>query len=286
MNMLIESVSPELVGAKSTLPACLRAEAAIRGWPDAERETLLAVVPAELLACECFHDKLTRLWRYEFGEPHQVGSELVWGIHMWPPVPVLFDVLACAQQRLPPQKLAAYLALLADPRKHPEYLAEMFPTLRVDHAIPAEHEVGGLGEGSRTVDWVIGPVDGRRVLLDVKRRLADFIAAVGERSADEAAAPRHDVGLLFRSVENKYLQSVPDELLQGAWIVTDIKQSESELQAAFNALDARRVHFAILGDTEQDVWLLTRRPEDRPFLLQLFAVSESKRFVFDRGQAG
>jgi hypothetical protein len=39
MNMLIESVSPELVGAKSTLPACLRAEAAIRGWPDAERET-------------------------------------------------------------------------------------------------------------------------------------------------------------------------------------------------------------------------------------------------------
>ena len=89
MNMLIESVSPELVGAKSTLPA-------IRGWPDAERETLLAVVPAELLACECFHDKLTRLWRYGFGEPHQVGSELVWGIHMWPPVPVLFDVLACA----------------------------------------------------------------------------------------------------------------------------------------------------------------------------------------------
>jgi hypothetical protein len=124
------------------------------------------------------------------------------------------------------------------------------------------------------------------VLLDVKRRLADFIAAVGELSADEAAAPRHDVGLLFRSVENKYLQSDPDELLQGAWIVTDIKQSESELQAAFNALDARRVHFAILGDTEQDVWLLTRRPEDRPFLIQLFAVSESKRFVFDRGQAG
>jgi hypothetical protein len=59
--------------------------------------------------------------------------------------------------------------------------------LRVDHAIPAEHEVGGLGEGSRAVDWVIGPVDGRRVLLDVKRRLADFIAAVGELSVDEAA---------------------------------------------------------------------------------------------------
>jgi hypothetical protein len=45
------------------------------------------------------------------------------------------------------------------------------------------------------------------------------------------------------------------------------------------------VHFAILGTTEQDVWLLTWRPEDRPFLLQHFSVSESKRFVFDRGQA-
>jgi hypothetical protein len=142
MNMLIERVSPELVGAKSTLPDCLR----------------------------------------------------------------------------------------ADPRKHPEYLAEMFPTLRVKPAIPAEHEVGGLGEGNRTVDWVIGPVDGRRVLVDVKRRLADFIAAMGELSADDAPAPRHDVGLLFRSVESKYLQSDPDELLQGAWIVTDIKQSEKGLQ--------------------------------------------------------
>jgi len=35
MNMLIERVGPELVGAKSTLPDCLRAEAARRAWPDA-----------------------------------------------------------------------------------------------------------------------------------------------------------------------------------------------------------------------------------------------------------
>jgi hypothetical protein len=36
-------------------------EAARLGWPDAEREALLSVVPAALLARECFHDRLTGL---------------------------------------------------------------------------------------------------------------------------------------------------------------------------------------------------------------------------------
>jgi hypothetical protein len=284
MSMIIERIRPELVGGKSTLPACLRAESDNRGLSATEREALLATVPPPLLACECFHDKLTDLWRYEFGEPHRVGGELVWGTHMWSPVPVLLDVLACARQRLPPQKLAAYLALLGNPGKHQEYLAEMFPMFRVDVTIPAEHEAGSMGAGNRTIDWLVGPVDGRRVLFDVKRRFVDFIAMMGGLSADETAAPGHDVGLLFRSVEGKFQHSNPDQQLQGAWIVTDIKQDGAELDGAFAALDAGKVHFAILGDAEADVHVITRRPEDREFLLRLFQSTASTRFVFDRAQ--
>jgi hypothetical protein len=282
--MIIERIMPEFVDGKSTLPACLRAESDSRGLSVTEREALLAIVPPPLLACECFHDKLTGVWRYEFGEPHRVGADLVWGTHMWSPAPVLFDVLACARWRLPPEKLAAYLALISNPGKHQEYLAEMFPMFRVDAAIPAEHEAGSMGAGNRTIDWLVGPVDGRRVLFDVKRRFVDFIALMDGLSADEAAAPGHDVGLLFRSVEGKFQHSNPDQLLQGAWIVTDIKQDEAELGGAFAALDAGKVHFAILGDAKADVHVITRRPEDRGFLLRLFQATASTRFVFDRAQ--
>lgn len=93
---------------------------------------------------------------------------------MCPPVKVMFDVLDCARRRLPEQKRTAYLGLVADRAKHQEYLAEMFPMLRVSDAIPAEHEVAGLGAGNRTVDWVLGAAGTRRILFDVKRRFADF----------------------------------------------------------------------------------------------------------------
>ena len=268
---------PEFVAGKSTLLACLREEGLSRGWSEAECDALIAAVPSQLAGCECFLDKLTSMWRYEFGEPHQVGESLVWGIHMWPPVRILFDVLDCALKRLTEEKRAAYFGLLADERKHQEFLAEMFPMLRVDRAIQADHEVAGLGVGNRTVDWAIGPIHNRRVLLDVKRRLADFIL---QMSATGNKPPEHDVGLLFRSVEGKFLPADPRSTLQGVWVMSDIKQDEARFRAAFDALDPVKVHFAVLGDAKHDVYLLTRRPEDRNFLLSLLGMTEGTRFVF------
>jgi hypothetical protein len=161
----------------------------------------------------------------------------------------------------------------------------MFPMLRVLPDIPADHEVGGFGVGNRTVDWVVGTAPERRVLLDVKRRLTDFLDQMEGVAVDGGAAPQHDVGLLFRSVEGKFLPKDPGEQLQGAWIVTDVRQEETELQAAFDALDPARVHFAVFGDERADVCLLTRGTEHRRFLLELFGVHESARFVFRRGVA-
>jgi hypothetical protein len=190
--------------------------------------------------------------------------------------------LACARLRLPPEKLAAYLTLLTDAGKHQEYLAEMFPLLRVDPAIPADHEAAGRGAGNKTIDWEIGPVQGRLVLIDVKRRFADFIAQMGMPMEGSVPAPGHDPALLFRSVEGKYLRSDPDAALQGAFIVTDIRQEHAELRTAFDGLDPAKVHFAVLGDSRPDVHLLVRRAQDRAFLLDLFRATESDRFVFQR----
>lgn len=281
--MWIEKIQPEFVAAKSTLPICLREEGLACGKTDAECDVLLAMLPPELAACDCFLDRLTSFWRYEFGEPHRVGGSLVWGVHMWPPVKVMFDVLDCARRRLPEQKRTAYLGLVADRAKHQEYLAEMLPMLRVSDAIPAEHEVAGLGAGNRTVDWVLGAAGTRRILFDLKRRFADFYSQMTDAVLTSGTPPNHDVQLLFRSVEPKFLAADPDERLQGVWIVTDIKQDETELWAAFDALDPAKVHFAILADAQSDVYILTRRPEDIPHLLSVFGASQSSRFVFNRG---
>lgn len=201
---------------------------------------------------------------------------------MWAPVPLLFDVLACARLRLPPEKLASYLKLLTDAGKHQEYLAEMFPILRLDPAITADHEVSGRGAGNKTIDWAIGPAGGRTVLMDVKRRYADFIAQMGAPMEHELPAPDHDPTLLFRSVEQKFLSADPGKVLQGVWIVTDIKQEQGKLEATFASLDSAKVHFAILGDHRPDIHLLVRREQDRPFLLDLFKATQSDRFVFKR----
>jgi hypothetical protein len=176
-------------------------------------------------------------------------------------------------------------SLNSDPGKHPEYLAEMFPMLRVDPSIPALYEVAGCGVGNRTIDWVAGPAEGRRVLVDVKRRYKDLLAQMDGIAAGNAQEPDHDAALLFRSVEEKFRQADPDSALQGAWIVTDIKQEQAALAKAFAQMDVTKVHFSILGDAQADACLLTRREADRPFLLSFFGLTEATRFQFQRQSA-
>ena len=70
--------------------------------------------------------------------------------------------------------------------------------------------------------------------------------------------------------------------VQGAWIATDIKQDESALEASFRALDPEKVHFAVLGDFEPDAHVLVRRPRDLEYIRNVFALSPSTRFTFNR----
>jgi hypothetical protein len=279
--MLIDHVFPAVVAEKSTLRERLLAEGAGVGLAPEQVAQLIASVPERLISTGAFLDKLTGLWRYEFGVPYDISNSQYWGTHMWVPVAHLFTALRCANDRLPEAKRLDYLARLSGAEKHQAILVEMIPAQKADPTTSMEFEVAGLGVGNRTVDWVIQGHDGRTVLLDVKRRTTDFIAQAEEMASDSSKQePIHDPALLFRSVETKFLPADPLSRLQGAWICTDIKQNEERLSQAFAAMPADRVHFAILGDWENGAYVLTRKAEDVAVLLSLFRVVPSKRFTF------
>ncbi len=269
------------------LPDRLFTEALARGLSDEQALSVLAIIPAPLMTAGAFFDRMTGFWRYEFGLPHQVEGELIWGVHMWVPVDHLFTALACANLRLSNDKLSTYLNRLVDPVKHLSTLAEMVPGSKIDQSTPLEFEVGGLGDGSSTVDWVIRPRENRTVLLDVKRRTVDFFKYM-EAIDPEGSAPEpgHNPVLLFRSVEEKFVAADPNQRLQGVWIVTDIKQDEQRLLRTFCSLDGSKVHFAVLGDWKQDAYVLVRRDEDRQYLLDLFHATVSTRFTFNGNHEG
>lgn len=279
--MFIDEVFAQVVGGKDTLRRRLVAEAMAQGFSNEYAEEIVSIIPESLISSECFLDRMTGLWRYEFGLPYDIAQNLIWGTHMWVPVDHLFRALSCAHSRLPEDKRTTYLQRLADPDRHQATLVEMIPGHKVAPAVPMEFEVAGLGAGDRTVDWVIRPQESPSILLDVKRRTIDFIEQAAHMDAEGAApAPAHDPALLFRSVEPKFVSVDPASRLQGAWIFTDIKQNEEELACAFGDLDPSKVHFAILGDWKPDIYVLVRREEDREYLLNLFCAEASSRFTF------
>jgi len=279
--MFIEQIFPAVIAQKSTLREQLIEESKGRGIKSLFMDDIISLVPKALIDSPAFLDKLTNLWRYEFGVPYDIGKDFIWGTHMWVPVYCLFNALLCANTRLTKDQCVDYMNRLAIPDKHQSALVEMIPGHKVDPTVPVQFEVPGMGIGNKTVDWVIGPFDGRTVLIDVKRRSIDFIKQAERIGAElEVPEPDHDPSLIFRSVEEKFDTSDPNYFLQGAWIVTDIKQDEMLLSTAFEALNASKVHFIIIGDWKSDAHVLSRRNEDEQYLHDLFHIQESERFTF------
>jgi hypothetical protein len=176
---LIQPISA-MITKKSTLKQLLYAECMAAGLDVEQSSGMIASVPEPLICAEAFLDKLTGLWRYDFGIPHIIGNTQYFGTHMWVPVTHLFMALRYTNERLPEIKRNAYLARLADISKHHAVLAEMIPALKIDPAMHLEFEVEGLGVGNRSVDWVIQSGSGQAVLIDVKRRVFDFISSGGK----------------------------------------------------------------------------------------------------------
>lgn len=279
-----------LVGGIASLPDLFLTIATTRGLPREEAEVAAELLPEIVRVSPCFLDRLHGLWRYDFGDPYHdhEGNPVVFGTPQCQSVERLFAVILCARVRLRPEQLSDYMKRLADPKKHEDLLIEFAPILRLDQETLIEYEVSGYGEGESRIDWLLSSRHRVPILLDIKNRTRDLLESlariqVGERGADDMApAPTHDTALIFRSLERKFRPSNPANVVQGGWITTQLMQEESELQTTFSKLDCTRVHFAILGDWEDDVYVLCNYAEIKQLLLEIFNIRESKRFVFNR----
>ncbi len=277
-------VPPVLVGALSDFAECLESHGNERGVPAEQVASLLAVIPEALLAAPCFLDRLTGLWRYDFGAPidRLPADRVVLGTLMFTPVGRLLDVLVVAQSRLAHDELVEYAQRLADPGRHQDVMAEMLPVLALGTEVQLDFEVPG--EGGRTVDWLIHRFAEPDILLDVKNRIFDlvdyFTTIVDSGTEGEAPAPRHDHSRILRDIEEKFTPSDPTVRLQGAWIVSQLQQEEGELRDAFADLDPSRVHFVIVNNWTREAYILTGENVDGPQVLSALGLTHSDRFVF------
>src|SRR5208337_4746487 len=156
------------IGDLASIPEVFKVITANRGLPTRDATTASNLLPEEIRSSPCFLDKLTRIWRYDFGVPFDLHDKsLVFGTHMWLPVELLFDVLVCANQRLPSEQFANYLLRLANPSKHEDLITEFFPIFRVSSKVATTYEVEGYGEGGTTIDWLLSPLQSIPILIDV-----------------------------------------------------------------------------------------------------------------------
>jgi hypothetical protein len=287
--MIPPRVPEAFVGGLAALPELFRASAKWRGMTREEVDEVVRLVPAPILELTCFLDRMTGLWRYDYGEPfHNLEGELVvFGANTYNEVDRLFEVLNCARLRLVDEDLSGFLHRLTDPSKHQNFLFEFMPIVRLDSSIKVTYEVAGYGEGNHTIDWLIRS-DNVSLLLEVKNRTKDLMESLvrfqrGERGPDGTApAPTHDPSLLFRSVQPKFKPCNTSPIIQAVWVATTIKQEESELLAAFAKLDSSRVHVAIFGDWGDDVYILANDCSAKERTLDLLGLRESQRAVFRR----
>src|SRR5712692_175074 len=175
--MRLPRVPEVLVGGIAALPDLFVAIATSRRLPRERAKNAAGMLPEVIRSAPCFLDRLTGLWRYDFGNPFDglPGDQIVFGTHMYQPVERLFDVVSCAMWRLTPEQLADYLKRLGDPNKHEDLIVEFAPILRLGPEVAVTYEVSGYGEGDTKVDWLISAQNSPPVLLDIKNRARDLI---------------------------------------------------------------------------------------------------------------
>ena len=287
----LSDVPAEVIGGVANLPDLMIAFARSEGIQRSDADHIVNLVPAGLRSAPCFLDRLTAIWCYIYGRPFTglADNQITWGTHMYQEVERLFEIISCPQQRLTPAILSRYLNALSDPSRHEDTLVEFAPILRLDangkYAI--QYEVPGAGES--TIDWLIRGPDGIDLLMEVKNRVGDLVEGLSQLHLHSTAGgggspePTHDSDLLFKSVANKFPSRTPRDAVQAVWIKTYVKQEEAELRSAFEKLDATRVHVAILGDWEDDVYILANDDRVKQSVIRIFRLVESRRFVFKRG---
>lgn len=222
--------------------------------------------------------------QYYFGKPIDrlpKGKNMV-GSQMFTLVERLVVATVVMAKRLDGWQIEKVQRRLEVEEKHQDVLSEFFPLLFMAEAIPAFYEVPG--EGGKTIEWLIKPSRRTPILLEVKNRLKDLIewtASYIEGGSSVVNPPNHDPQLLFASTVEKFKEEYFERQLQGVWIITQLKQDRIRLCQVFNALNPRRLHFAVLANWGPDVHVITREGIDRDLITATLGVKHSEEKVFD-----
>lgn len=248
---------------------------------------LLKLLPKPIKGAIVRHDRITDIWRYKYGSPYNrlPDETLVSGTNEFMPVIELYRALRIADRWLTRGQLLKYLERLSDIHKHPDVLFEMRPLLNVGDGFRVNYEVIGYGPGNTTLDWRI---EGRylNILFDVKNRMKSLINHLRRiipqlnQGEDYAQPPSPDPADLFQNVHEKLTETCFLYQLQGVWIHTDIKENEEKLRRYFDKdMNNKKVHFAVISDWQDDVYILARNHLVSNAILKTFKINKSKRFV-------
>ncbi len=234
-----------------------------------------------------WYDKITDMWRYNFGPPYDrlPGDMLVAGTSSNFPVEELYIAIKIADERMSPLQLIAYRERLAQFDKHTAAIFEMRPLKNVKRYLRARYEVSGLGEGETLVDWQI-KTGFLNIIFDVKYRIKSLLDHIKETlpainaGADTAMATAPNPEDLFKSSDRKFRRAHYLQRQQGLWVSTEIQEDKEKLNTYFKKeLSKRKIHFVIISDWKDDAYILARNRFLVTALKRTFCLTESERFV-------
>lgn len=248
---------------------------------------LMHLLPQPIKESVVWHDRLTNLWRYEYGLPldHLPYNMVVPGTIQFPVVKNLYLSIKNAKKYLTDTQLLEYLNRIKNKSKHLETLFEMRPVINLKDSLNAEFEVEGYGIRNKKIDWFVHNRK-LKILLDVKYRIKSLLLHLKQiipriNQGVQSILPRPpDPADLFKSAEGKFKRNPPCKILQGVWIKSYIKEDENILKEYFNNdIDSKKIHFAIISNWKEDAYFLIRKKLHKNILKKAFSLRESKRFV-------
>jgi len=229
-----------------------------RGLSRNDAETAFRLLPREMRNAPCFKNRLHGKWEYEYGEPYDVGDQVISGSNVAHRVDYLFDGINAAHSLL---SSGDYLRLISDlslRQKHQDHLAELDPLIRAVKLVAARYEPDDVAASGKRVDWLLEFEDRTSCLLEVKNRIRAIIEmceAVGKHREEPKHAPV-PVGI-FKDVETKLPPAIPGRW-QGVWLWSVVFYEPVGLKREFERTDRGLVQFAVVTHADTPVRILAR----------------------------
>lgn len=267
----------------SNILGALEKVAAAQGLSGQEAERVFELLPESLRGAPAFRDRMTGIWRYEYGVPYVVGKgnkeKIVIGTDQAPKVSVLLDGIRALSQHTSYEQLLSFCKKLENRQKHLDFLAELDPIIRPSMDFTADYEPDGYASEDRKIDWLIRFHDGSSCLIDVKNRirgLIDFLDEINKNGKNNFSdSPPLPKGV-FNSSGIKFLPAKKGRF-QGLWVLTNVYYDDELLKEMFYNLDENLIEFTVLTHFKGESRVLSTKPEIKSWLIEKFCLKEMKR---------